>query len=284
MRKVGKWAVIILSLAFIYVRWDTDNQVRPDPPNGYITINKEKTEMLKGNYSWEVRGKAVIACGSAPPDAVQNTPILNIDLDSKVIFSFYETPNSSKMNIWDMQTGEMIQQDISTKNLDFSKLKLVSGKYALEVEAKWDKGEASYISHILWEGNDETAKEKEEGYLELTPTEFYQEQLDTYMGTGEPVPLNQVKYEAYVTGTTRHGGFQSMMIYSRVPNGYRQQIKSKVQGDNLVVEIDEKQLATGEIYQEHLVYWVKIFERPNYYKVIQNGKEVKKEIIGYATE
>ena len=281
MKKVGKWIAAILLISVIYVSWDTYNQHIPEPPNGYININKEKTKMLTGNYSWEEWGKSVIACGSAPASIVQSTPIKHIDRDSKVIFSFDNNPSSTKMNIWDMQTGEMIQQDISTKNLDFSKLKLESGKYALEVEVKWDKGEANYISHIQWQG---TTVANNDGGLVLTPTPFYPEQIAHYMGVGNPIPLEQVKSEVYVTGATTHSGYQSMIIYSKIPNGKRQEMKAKVEGDFFVVEIEETQIAAGETYIEHVVYWTKISELPQSYKVILNGKEVKQETIGYGTE
>jgi hypothetical protein len=286
MKKAGISIGAIVLIAVIYLGWDAYKQYSPEPPKGYITINNEKTMMVTGTYSWKGWGVRVIADSFSPPSMLAERDYIKVvNKDTKITFSFDEHPNSSTINIWDMKTEKVIHRDIPEKDLDFAKLALQQGEYAVEVKAKWDKGEAIYVSQIEWQGSEPKPEvANDDGYLELTPTPFFPEQIELYIGTAEPIPLEQVKNEAYVTGTITHRGYQSMVIYSKVPNGYRQQIKAKVEGDNLVVEIDEKHLTEKDYYLQHLVYCFKINEVPQFYKVILNGKEVKHESIGYGTE
>jgi hypothetical protein len=290
MIKVWKWVVAILLITVIYVSWlgwDTYNKIIPEPPKGFIKINDEKTLLHTGTYSWGERGKNISVDSAGPTEIAKGVPTKFINPATNVTFSFELPPSSTKMNIWDLHTGEMTYKDISVKNPNFSKIKLPSGDYAFEVEAKWEKGEVTYVSRVQWDERKPDSPPppvKKDGNLVITPIPFYPEQIESYIGTAEPIPLDQVKYEAYVTGVKTHGGYQAIMIYSKVPIGHKQEMKARVEGDFFVVEINEQQIEPGEYYQEHIAYGLKIYEQPQIYKVILNGKEVKQDRIGYGIE
>ncbi|MCA0970646.1 hypothetical protein LCM20_08610 [Halobacillus litoralis] len=121
-----------------------------EPPDGFITMNKEQTELAIGSYEWTNEG--LFSESTANVDAgtpyqvaekVESAPTGG-DQTAVITFSTGKTPELSAF-IWD---EEGRQEELPIEN-DQVTLPTEPGRHVMEMFAEWENGSASYTMPVL---------------------------------------------------------------------------------------------------------------------------------------
>ncbi|MYL37463.1 hypothetical protein [Halobacillus litoralis] len=145
MKKITALWLIILTGALLTACSGTS-----EPPDGFMTMNKEVTEMAKGTYEWTKEGvfsdSQVTADAGTPYEIADNVEAAPSggDKTAVITFSSGKTPELSAF-IWD---DEGRQEELPIENEQVT-LPDSEGRYTIEVFAEWENGTGSYTLPVM---------------------------------------------------------------------------------------------------------------------------------------
>lgn len=140
--EIRKLLFILISIALFIISGCSSSS---EPPDAIVTVNDKNIELSKGSYHWEEKGifskKAIIADAASPYQIAKQLEAITIDQSSVANIKFSDNSNPTlNAYLW-KEKGR--GKGLSLKENQIT-LPTQTGKYVIEVIAKWSNGDASY--------------------------------------------------------------------------------------------------------------------------------------------